>query len=142
MSVKFTQLPAAGALDGTEIAALVKDGVSVQSPVSAFATLALFGPEASLITAAGNNNNVNISSARLLVVDTSAGNAVITGFQNGGSGRPLLVVNNGANDIVLSEQDANSIASNRIFGPPLFTVPPESSQMLIYSTIIERWIIT
>ena len=141
MAVKFTQLPAAGALDGDEIAALVKNGVSVQSPVSAFATLALFSPEASLVAAAGNNNNINIGTARILVVDTSLGAAALTGFQLGGTGRPLLIVNDGANDLTLPAEDANSTAENRIYGLAAFIVPAGAAQMLIYSDTLLRWVI-
>lgn len=141
MSVKFTQLPPAGTLDGSEITCLVKDGVSVQSPLDAFSVFLTFVPEAAFIAAAGDNDNVNVNGSRYIVVDTSAGPANITGFMDGVGGRPLILTNAGPNPLGLPALDAGSSALNQLYGLPDMVIPAGASQFIVYSSILSKWVL-
>lgn len=142
MSIKFTQLPPAAALDGTEILCMVQNGISVQGTVDDIGALTSFTPEAVLIAAAGDNNSIDIGSAKWLLVTTAAGIANLTGFLGGTAGRPLIVTNRGPNNLVLPIESGSSPApSTRIYGGFDLTLPSGNSQLLIYSDTLARWVI-
>lgn len=141
--VAITQLPQATLpLNGTEIVPLVKNGVTVQTPLSAAMSASFFGPEFAAALAVGNNNNVAVSGNRALFT-TSGGTAAITGFNATGvsTGAPLIVTNNGANNIQFVPQSVLSLAANRIFFNTTLTILPGQSLLLVYSATLSRWVL-
>ncbi len=64
----------------------------------------------------------------------------ITGFKNGYNGRLLLVINVGANNIVLKDADTNSVAANRIAtGVGDITLVTKMGALLWYDIVSLRW---
>jgi hypothetical protein len=139
--MKFTQLPQAGALDGSEITCLVKNGVSVQAPVSAFSGYLPFAPEVSAVAPVGISNNISLGTTRMMVVATTLGAAAFSGFSGGTAGRPLLLVNTGPNLLSLLSGYSGSIPANQLYGPSDFAIAPGTSAMLVYSDTLLKWVI-
>lgn len=104
-----------------------------------------FGPAATFVAVAGDNNNVTpapaISTINRLKVDTAAGAATITGIAAGADGQNLLVTNVGANDLTLAVESASSTAANRLYGIGDLVMPQFNSQLLVYDSAIARWLI-
>lgn len=130
-------------LNGSELMPLVQSGETVKTTVAAAVSAALFGPEYSIVGAAGNNNNVPVAGNRLLV-DTTAGDAVITGVDATGiaTGYPLIILNRGPNLLTLAVQNAASLIGNRLYGITDMALPPFGSMMLVRSGTLLRWTIT
>lgn len=130
-------------LSGVEVFPLVQSGGTKKTTVAAAVSAALFGPEYSIVAAAGNNNNVPVAGNRVLV-DTTAGDAVITGFDATGisTGYPLLVTNRGPNALTLANQSGLSLAANRMFGVTDITWPPGGTAMLVRSGTLLRWVMS
>ena len=91
-----------------------------------------------------NQNNYAIGTANVLRLSSDAARN-ITGIVNGGSptedGRELLIINVGAQDIVLTNEDAASTAINRIItgtGASV-TLATLASARLIYDVTSARW---
>lgn len=132
--VPVSQFPTASLpLDGTEIIPIVKNGVTSQTTSLALAVLAGVQPEGSLIAAAGNNANVDVSTIRWLFVDTSAGDATITSFVGGEPGQVLLITNQGPNLL--------GIEGAAIFGLPGLTLPAKASELLYFSDTLSEWVL-
>lgn len=128
-------------LSGTEEVPLVQAGQTRKATLAATLSAAFFGPEYSLALAAGNNNNVLVAGNRALF-DTTAGDAVITGFNATGvaTGAPLIVTNTGPNLLTIANQNVGSLAANRSYGPTDLSIPPGSSMMLVRSGTLLRWV--
>ena len=87
-----------------------------------------------------NQNNYDIEANNFLRLSTDA-SRTISGFSGGAPGRFLYIVNVGSFNIVLSDQDTNSSATNRIItssGDNL-TLNADEAVMLWYDTTTERW---
>lgn len=87
-----------------------------------------------------NQNDYNPSSLNLWRLTSDAART-ITGIANGVEGRALVVINVGANNIVLANQSASSAAANRIItatGADV-TLAADDSAMLIYDNTSARW---
>lgn len=140
-----SDFPLAGALDGTEIVPVVKDGITSQSTTQDIADLAGGGAlalsgELALVAAAGNNNNAALGSANnSLLVNTAAGAAALTGIAAGDPGQVCVVTNTGANTLDLPPEDLNSTAANRLYGAVTLTLLQNQSRMLVYSPTLTRW---
>jgi len=95
------------------------------------------------ITADQNDYNpestaTNRSSFWRLATDASR---TITGIANGLNGRIVMIANVGANDLVLSNQNASSTAANRIItGTGLdLTLVADETAWIIYDSTTSRW---
>jgi hypothetical protein len=85
-----------------------------------------------------------ITTALVLAVTTVSGNFNLTGIDATGSsdGRILIVVNSGANEILLFSDNAGSIAGNQIHtlaGVERF-IPTDATFMLEFSSALGHWI--
>lgn len=118
--------------------------VSGNSAGPAPGALVTFGPETTFVLAAGGNNNVTpvpaVASINRLFLDASAGNAVVTGIAAGANGQALLVTLNSANEVELPNEDAGSLAVNRLFGVGP-TLIQRGSALLVYSGTLSRWVV-
>lgn len=68
----------------------------------------------------------------------------ITGLANGQEGRTLCIINVGSNNISLTDQDASSVAANRIItgtGASIVLVPDDIAK-LVYDATTARWRVT
>lgn len=83
-----------------------------------------------------------MASAAVLVVNSDAARD-ITGIATGANGRWLWVYNNGAQNITLKHQDANSTATNRLIGTAGADVvlTPARGCALYYSPSQSRWLV-
>ena len=87
-----------------------------------------------------NTNNYDPGDSLVLRINSDA-SRTITGFQRGVSGRILILINVGAQNIVLADEDANSTAANRmaLHGSVNLTLNAEDSIMLWYDITSARW---
>lgn len=91
------------------------------------------------ITADQNDYNpTGLSSATVLRLDSDASRN-ITGLQGGAEGREIVLVNVGANNIVLKDADAASSAANRFAMDADLTLSADMSALLIYDATSSRW---
>lgn len=90
------------------------------------------------ITAA--KNNYDPGEGALLRLSTDAPRN-ITGFSGGTDGRRLMIINVGAQNIVLTHQDAASLAANRILSQTgaNVTMAGDAIQEIIYDAVTLRW---
>jgi len=104
-----------------------------------------FGPAATFVTVAGDNNDVTpapvISTINRIKFNTAAGAATVTGIAAGSDGQGLLVTNTGANDLTLAVENAGSAAVNRLYGIGDLVMPQFNSQLLVYDATLTRWLI-
>lgn len=87
-----------------------------------------------------NQNDYDFGTKSFLRLDTDASRNV-TGFANGTDGRLVSVTNAGSNDVVLTDEDANSTAANRFAlaaGSDL-TLGAGESVWFIYDATDSRW---
>lgn len=92
-----------------------------------------------------NQNDYNpagLSDAAVVIVSATAPFNV-TGFAGGAAGRWLVVYNNGANAITLTNQDAASSAANRVIGRAAANtvLAANTGLTLYYSPSISRWLV-
>lgn len=89
-------------------------------------------------------NPSGFSTANVLLINSTT-TINITGFVPGasGAGRVAYVYNNGANNITLTNQDAASVAANRIIGRAAANtvLAPATSVTLYYSAFTTRWLV-
>lgn len=141
--VPISQMPAATLpLTGSEVTVVVQDGLSKKAPSTAFGAIILvLGAEKALVAAAGNNNDAvfGVTFNRLLV-DTTAGDANLTGIAAGSNGQICVVTNRGANLLNLMNENVASVAANRLYGVTDITLPARESMLLQYSAILARWV--
>lgn len=87
-----------------------------------------------------NQDNYNLGTGTFFRLDSDASRN-ITGLANGADGRMVYLVNVGANNIVLQNQNAGSSAANRIItgtGADV-TLAPDNAATLIYDAASQRW---
>jgi len=89
-------------------------------------------------TASGNN--VNLGDGIFFRVSTDASRD-LTGLTNGIDGRVIRLVNIGSNDLVITNQDANSDAANRFLTDRAanVTVSAEEGVVCLYDSSTARW---
>lgn len=121
-------------LSGNEQVPFIQNGITKKGPASALAALAgVVQPEGTFVAAAGVNINVDLSMARWLFVDTSAGDASIASFLGGVPGIIGLVTNLGPNFLALSGAG--------ILGFPDTTLPVGTTGLLYYSGTVNKWVL-
>lgn len=88
-----------------------------------------------------NQNDYVIPATSYFRLSTDA-SRTITGFTGGQSGKIIIVYNSGSNDIVLSNQDAGSLAADRFaFSTAAnITVSAGHTINLIYDSTLGRWV--
>lgn len=88
----------------------------------------------------GNVNDYAPGRANLYLLSSDASHNV-TGLVAGTNGEMRHAINVGANDIVLTHQDAASAAANRFncAGGASITLQPEDFLILLYETATNRW---
>ena len=87
-----------------------------------------------------NRDNYPLPDATVLRMSSDAARD-ITGFADGTDGRLLIILNTGAQNIVLKHQSGNSTAANRIVansGADL-TLAANQLALLIYDVTSKRW---
>jgi hypothetical protein len=91
------------------------------------------------ITANQNDYNpAGLANATILRLSTDAARNV-TGLQGGLAGRPILIINTGAFDLVLKDADAGSTAANRFdIGGDLLLATKQGCA-LVYDATSSRW---
>lgn len=94
---------------------------------------------------AGTNNDINVAANRFAFYNlTGAGATFITGFAGGKDGRMITLFNSTNTPLTLVNNDAGSVAANRLFittGNTLMLNKNENIT-LIYHTDLSRWIVT
>ena len=112
-----------------------QDALTTLSPVLTPAALA-----------AGTTNDygpAGLAGASVLRLDTTAGNATLTGLvaQRGGDIR--VIENIGANLLVLASNDAGSAAANRfsLGANSYFVIPARGTATVIYDATISEWVL-
>ena len=87
-----------------------------------------------------NQNNYEVGNSTVLRLSTDASRD-ITGLKGGLRGRVLIIINTGAEDIVLKDEDANSDAKNRIasHSGADITLGTEDGAFLLYDRTSLRW---
>jgi len=98
--------------------------------------------ELQVVLAVGNNNNIAISTARLIYITGPAGNFTITGVAGGYAGKRVYLYNTTTNNMTIPNEDVLSLAANRIrtLGPTVATSGVGVVE-LIYSGLASRWIV-
>jgi hypothetical protein len=92
-------------------------------------------------TAAGDNNDFALDDdAGFLDLDTTAGVANLTGIVAPGNGHVVIISNVGASNLRLMTQDVGSAEANRFRLMDNFTILPNGSFTLRYSSSIGRWV--
>ena len=88
----------------------------------------------------GDTDDYDIGDATVLRLTPDGGGSTITGFAGGWSGRLIRIISLGAN-LVLSNQDAGSVAANRILSPTgaNVTLATDDVASLFYDSTTERW---
>jgi len=76
-----------------------------------------------VVLAAGANNNLDIGDRTYVRLDSSAGDAYITGMIGVADGRVVWLINNGANNVYVSGSSTGSTGLNRFFVLGAHTVP-------------------
>lgn len=141
--VPITGLPTATLpLDGSELLPLVQNGQTVKVTLlnAGLGPITKLGAELLFVSAAGNNNNVALGNFNRLLVDTTAGDATITGIAAGTDGQLCVVTNQGPNLLTLADSNAASLAANRLYGVTDITSPPKGSMLLSYSATLLKWV--
>jgi len=93
---------------------------------------------AQITAQADDYNPTGLSTASVLRLDTDASRD-ITGLAGGANGRPVLIMNVGANDIVLKDESASSTAANRFALNADITIAPDQTVGLWYDGTSSRW---
>jgi len=136
----FMQLSSAGLLTLEQSAVLNNTGGSTEMKRSVKTSNEVVPPQ---ITANQNDYSpTGMSDAAVLLVNSDASRNV-TGLATGAAGRWLWMYNAGAQNIVLTHQDALSTATNRIIGRggANTTLTPNTGAQLYYSPSLSRWVI-
>jgi hypothetical protein len=90
---------------------------------------------------AANTNDWALSTAHSYFKVSSSANVNVTGIANGADGRVIMLVNTGANNLVLLSENAGSTAANRFHFPggDSIIIGPDGSLTLIYDSGLSRW---
>lgn len=145
--VPVSQFPnATTPLSGTELVPIVQNGQTKKVASSQLGAGAgpAFGAEGVFVALAGNNDNISLSpDIRRVLVDTTAGDATITGLDATGvtSGTPILVTNQGPNLLTLAAQNAGSLAANRIYSNTDITKFAGDTFLMVRSGTLSRWVL-
>lgn len=115
--------------------------------LAAYIASAIAGTYLTGAPAAGSTNDYNPSgfgsTVNRLDIDTTAGDATLTGLIAGIDNQILIISNIGANLLTLSNQDAGSAAANRFRASDSFTlVSGGSIWVTYYAGTVTRWVIT
>ncbi len=102
------------------------------------------GPFLSVATAAGVTNNFNPGGAwptiGRLDIDTTAGNAELTGLVAGTDGQMVLIRNTGVNSLQLDNANASSATANRFQSVGDFVIAQFGRVFAVYyAGAINRW---
>lgn len=132
-------------LSGTETVPLVQDGITKKTPTSAFSSFASrLVPEEFEVIPAGTSHNVQANGALRLFLDTSAGDATVTGFLPDGpgsvwqDGQIFIATNAGSVNALTLAVETGSDPENQIYGVTDITLPPHGSLMMVYSGTLEK----
>lgn len=144
--VPVSQFPSATLpLEGDELVPIVKDGVTSKVPSSAFGVFSgKLAPEGAVTLPAGTYDNVDFDEVAHLLVTTSGGDVVITGFiapMTNPAGTPLLITNLGPDLLTLNSEDAGSDAANQMLGVSDITIPPGGSQLMYYTFLNAKFVL-
>jgi hypothetical protein len=94
------------------------------------------------LTADQNDYNpTGLADAVVLRLDTNA-QRTITGLAGGADGRVLVLVNVGAQNLILADESASSTAANRFALDAALTVWPDTAVHLLYDATVSRWRVT
>jgi len=90
---------------------------------------------------AATANDLSLPEGLSFRLSTSGGAQIITGFANVKAGRQVFILNFGANNITLNNQDAGSLAQNRIITGTgaAVAIQPDRSALLVYDGTTVRW---
>lgn len=80
----------------------------------------------------------DLATATVLRLSTDASH-MLTGLAGGAAGRLLLLLNVGAENLILSDEDALSAAANRFALDASVTLTPDTAALLHYDTTAARW---
>lgn len=91
-------------------------------------------------TIGADQNDYQIGNYNVLRLSSDASRN-ITGIQGGRTGRWIIFINVGSNNIVLKNQSASSTAANRIISNTGadYTVNASSSTFVYYDAVTDRW---
>lgn len=97
--------------------------------------------EASLPALVATTNDLPLPRGQSFRLSTSGGAQTVTGFANGMAGRFVFILNVGANNISLANQNVGSKAENQIITGTSATVAiqPNRSALLIYDGVSFSW---
>jgi hypothetical protein len=88
----------------------------------------------------GTINNQTINSSTITARITTGGATTITGLTGGASGRMVTIVNAGADNITLNNEDAGSAVGNRLaLSTASFVLAPNAACQLWYDATSSRW---
>jgi hypothetical protein len=101
------------------------------------------GSEGTVTLEPGINNDVEVGAHSRILMDSSAGPAIVTGFTAAVDGKLLLITNGrSSNAVSLATESDESAAANRIFAEADTVLAPAGSRMLCYSGTLARWVLT
>ena len=121
-----------GAGDGTALAP-----ASLAVSGGPFALAGDLSP-ATLTASQNDYSPTGLATASVLRLATDA-TRTLTGLAGGADGRVLLVVNVGAQNLVLADESSSSSAANRFGFDASVTLPPEAAATLWYDGTAARW---
>ena len=104
---------------------------------SAFALTADLTP-AQITLNQNDYSPTDLATNAILRLNTDASRN-ITGLAGGADGRIVLIVNGGANNIVLPDEDAGSGAANRFAFSGNITLNADTGLVLVYDSSSSRW---
>lgn len=141
--------PAAGSINNADVFAFFQGGTykSVTAQILAsYVASSLAGTYLSAAPASGSTNDYNPAgfgaTVNRLDLDTTAGNATLTGLIAGTDNQIVLVSNTGANNLTLDATSSASSAANRFRASDLMVIPPNGSMYVIYyGGTVNRWVI-
>lgn len=143
--IKYTDLPPATLpLAGTEIAALVQNGRTVQAPTSSL--LVGIANRVVFVSPGGASNNVNAgidANTRYLDVDTTAGAAQWSGLSSAGisNGQRIVVTPIGAGSLRLDALNGASAAANQFRAAANTMLVTNLSVEIEFSSGVGKWLV-
>lgn len=131
-------------LTGDEFVPIVQDGITKKTTVAGLGggPITTLGGEEVFVAVAGNNNNIPLDIAVInrVLIDTTAGAAILTGVVAGTDGQLLVVTRQGPNSLTLNNQDAGSDPDAQLYGAVNLTLLDRQSRLLSYSGTLSKWV--
>ena len=116
-------------------------GPAGQVSLTSLGGLSAFTGVQNFVAVAGDNNDVSLDPfIGFLEVDTTAGNAAVTGVVATSDGQILTISNTGPNLLTLPANSGSSILGNRFRFPSTIGIVPNGSYTVRYSQSLGLWV--